>query len=111
MFDLTMLQVYFSRRVARAKRMYEDFISSKDYPFLKEKEQKIIINQLKRHMCIQEAYFINEQNGISDACSDYELGSVYKNYTDTTPCIGNWPGFLMNKMPYWERELKPILNY
>ena len=105
--DLTMLLVfvYVSRLAARAKRMYEDFISSKDYPFLEKREHKIIMNQLKRNMCFQEAYLVNEQNGISDACSDYELGSAYKNYTDHTSCIGNWPGFLMTKMPYWEREL------
>ena len=102
---MTMLHIYFSIIGARSKRMYEDFVSSKEYPFLKEREHKIIMNQLKRNMCVQEAFFINEQNGISDACSDYESGSAYKNYTDHTSCIGNWPGFLMTKMPYWEREL------
>ena len=91
--------------------MYKDFISTDEYPFLKEQEHRIIKNQLKRYMCIREAFFVNDESNISNACSDYELGSVYKNYTDTTPCKGNWPGFLMTKMPYWERESKSSFNY
>ena len=84
--------------------MYEDFISSDEYPFLKEHEHKIIMSQLKRSMCLSEAFFINEDTNISGACSEHDLGPVYKNYTLRTPCIGNWPGFSMIKMPYWERE-------
>ena len=90
--------------------MYDDFISSDEYPFLKEQERKIIMNQLKRRMCIYAAYFVNYETNIHDACSDYELWSVYENYTVHTPCIGNWPGFMMTKMPYWERESCIFLN-
>ena len=98
--------VIFSRQLARAKKMYEDFISSKETSLLKEQERQIIINQLKRRMCIAEGYYVNDKSNILDACSDYELGNNHRRYIEHehTRCIGNWPGFLMTKMPYQERE-------
>ena len=86
--------------------MYEHFISSDVYPFLKEQERTIIMNQLKRLMCMFEAWFIHNENNIRDVCSEpaYAPIFIFKNYTLRTPCVGNWPGFLMTKMPYWERE-------
>ena len=84
--------------------MYEEFLSSKEYSFLNEYERETIMDQLKRRMCMYEAYFVNIESNIRDACSHYKLGYANKNYTDHTPCIGNFPGFLMTKMPYWERE-------
>ena len=94
-----------------SKILYEEFISSEEYPFLKEQERTIIMNQLKRSMCYYEAWFINKENNIRDECSEVEFGSVYENYTLHTPCIGNWPGFLMNKIPYSERESCDVIDF
>ena len=55
-------------------------------------------------MCILQSYHVNDRKAVSDICSDYDLGYIYANYTEHTHCIGNWPGLIMTKMPYWESK-------
>ena len=93
------------RQAVRAQHLYDEFLfSKKEHAFLTRQESYEIENQLKRSMCYQKSYFIQDINSVPIECKDYELGYVNINYTDKIPCIGNWPGFLMTKMPYWERE-------
>lgn len=86
------------------ENLYEKFVSMTEHIFLHQQEHKMILEQLRRHICFLKAYFIHDVENISTLCVDYESSVSYTNYSDRTPCVGNWPGFLMTKMPYWERE-------
>ena len=99
----------FFRKLLKVENLYEDLLSLKKYSFVTQQAYMNILEQLRRHLCFIKAYFINDVNTITTECLDYKSSFVYKNYSDRIPCIGNWPGFLMTKMPYVERELLPHL--
>ena len=86
------------------ENLYDNFLAMKEHILLNHQEYKTILEQLRRHVCIFKAYFIHDVDSIPPQCMDYVSTSSYGNYSDRTPCIGNWPGFLMTKMPFWERE-------
>ena len=97
------------RNLVKMQNLYDVFSTLKKHTFLTQQAYMRILDQLKRHLCFVRAYFINDVNNITTECLDYKSSFVYKNYSDRIPCIGNWPGFLMTKMPYVERELLPHL--
>ena len=87
----------------------QDFSTLKKHSFLTQQKHTKILEQLRRYLCFIKASVINDVNNIPTECLNYKSSFVYKNYSDRISCIGNWPGFLMTKMPYEEREFWPHL--
>ena len=92
------------RRASDIKSLYEEFQSSRELHLLTPQQQNIILEYLKSLFCHFKALSINDISDIPGECLSYKSSVVYQNYSEQIPCIGNKPGFLMTKMPFWERE-------